>query len=226
MNQFKKTTKENEKRRGIYFQLGLIIAGGLTLVAFEWTSPTVLPDLPPVYDIEEVEIDFPIIMPEVKIDKPEVKPIEAPKKSDIIKIVEKLVEPTPDPNPTPDPEPVFDPNEFKIIEKTPEEPKVFTIVEEMPEFEGGLKNLYKFLGENIKYPRREKDAGIQGVVHLKFVVGKNGEIRDIEVLRGVNEAINNEAIRVLKAMPNWKPGKQRGKKVRVSYMLPIRFQLS
>ncbi len=226
MNQFKKTTKKREKRRGIYFQLGLIIAGGLTLVAFEWTTPTRMSDLPPVCNIEDIEIDYPIIMPEVKIDKPELKPIQAPKKSVIIKVVKNLFEPEPNPNPDPTPELEFNPDDFKVIEKTPVEPKVFTIVEEMPEFEGGLKNLYKFLGDNIKYPKREKEAGVQGVVHLKFVVGKKGEIRDIEVLRGVNEAIDNEAIRVLKAMPNWKPGKQRGKKVRVSYMLPIRFQLS
>lgn len=225
MNQFKKTTQKREKRRGIYFQLGLIIAGGLTLVAFEWTSPISLADLPPSYPTDEVEIDFPIIMPEVKIDKPEVKPIAAPKKSDIILIVEKLIDPIIEPTPDPTPDPVFDPGDFKVVEKFVE-PKVFTIVEEMPEFEGGLKNLYKFLGENIKYPMREKDAGVQGVVHLKFIVGKQGEIRDIEVLRGVNEAIDNEAIRVLKAMPNWKPGKQRGKLVRVSYVLPIRFKLT
>jgi len=226
MNQFKKTTQKSEKRRSIYFQLGLIIAGGLTLVAFEWTSPINISDLPAPYEIDEVEIDFPIIMPEVKIDRPEVKPIVVPTKSDIIKIVIDVFEPDPEPNPEPAKELEFDPNEYKVVEKVIVEPKIFTVVEEMPEFKGGLKSLYKFLGENIKYPAREKDAGIQGVVHLRFVVGKKGEIRDVEVLRGVNEAINNEAIRVLKAMPNWNPGKQRGKRVRVSYMLPIRFKLN
>lgn len=225
MNQFKKTTKKREKRRGIYFQLGLIIAGGLTLVAFEWTSPIHLPDLPDPYDTDEVEIDYPIIIPEVKIDKPEVKNKEVPKKSDIIKVVVDIFEPDPEPNPEPTPELKFDPDAYKAPEKLVE-PKVFTIVEEMPEFKGGLKNLFKFLGENIKYPKREKEMGIQGVVHLQFVIGRKGEIRDIEVLRGVNEAIDNEAIRVLKAMPDWKPGKQRGKAVRVSYILPIRFLLN
>ncbi len=226
MNQFKKTTRKSEKLRSIYFQIGLIIAGGLTLVAFEWTSPINISDLPAPYEIDEVEIDFPIIMPEVKIDRPEVKPIVVPTKSDIIIIVKDVFEPEPEPNPELAKELDFDPDEYKAPEKVVVEPKIFTVVEEMPEFKGGLKSLYKFLGENIKYPAREKDAGIQGVVHLRFVVGKKGEIRDVEVLRGVNEAINNEAIRVLKAMPNWKPGKQRGKKVRVSYMLPIRFKLT
>lgn len=224
MNQFKKTTQKREKHRGIYFQLGLIIAGGLTLVAFEWTSPININDLPKPYNTDEVEIDFPIIMPEVKIDRPEVKPIVTPRKSDIIQIVIDVF--NPEPNIEQTPELNFDPNDYKVVEKGIVDPKFFTVVEEMPEFKGGLKSLYKFLGENIKYPAREKDAGIQGVVHLRFVAGKAGEIRDVEVLRGVSEAINNEAIRVLKAMPNWKPGKQRGKKVSVSYMLPIRFKLT
>ena len=226
MNQFKKTTQKSEKRRGIYFQLGLIIAGGLTLVAFEWTSPIIISELPGHTVIEEIEWDMPIILPEKEIEKPKVKHIKIPQKSDILVIVKKLIEPEIEPNPEPTPELEFDPEKYKVVEKGVVEPKIFTVVEEMPEFKGGLKSLYKFLGENIKYPAREKDAGIQGVVHLRFVVGKDGEIRDVEVLRGVNESINNEAIRVLKAMPNWNPGKQRGKRVRVSYTLPIRFKLS
>lgn len=226
MNQFKKTTTKSEKRRGIYFQIGLIIAGGLTLVAFEWTSPVIISELPDCTIEYEEEWDIPVILPQPDLKKPEVKNIEAPKKSELFKVVDNLIEPEPVINPEPTPELKFDPDEYKIVEKVDAGLKIFTIVEEMPEFEGGLKNLYKFLGENIKYPKRERDAGTQGVVHLKFVVGKKGEIKNIEVLRGVNEAIDKAAIRVLKAMPNWKPGKQRGKKVSVSYMLPIRFQLS
>jgi protein TonB len=225
MNQFKKTTKKNEKQRGIYFQVGLIIAGGLTLVAFEWTSPINISELPASYEIDEVEIDFPIIMPEVKIDRPEVKPIVAPKKSDIIKIVIDVFEPDPEPSPEPAPELNFDPNEYKIVEKVVE-PKIYTIPEVMPEFEGGLKAMFKYLGKNLKYPNREKKAGIQGTVHLTFVVGKKGEIKKIEILRGVNDAIDQEAIRVLKAMPKWKPGKQHGKAVNVRYNLPIKFLLN
>jgi len=224
MNQFKKTTKKSEKRRGIYFQIGLIIAGGLTLVAFEWTSPINISDLPTTYDTDEIEIDFPIIMPEVKIDRPEVKPIVQPKKSEIIKIVKNIFEPEPEPSPEPTPELTFDPDEYKLVEKFVE-PKVFTIVEEMPEFEGGLKRMFKYLGANLKYPIRERNAGIQGTVYLEFVIGEKGEIKKIKILRGVNEAIDKEAIRVLKAMPKWKPGKQHGKAVNVKYNLPISFQL-
>jgi len=225
MNQFKKTTQKREKRRGIYFQLGLIIAGGLTLVAFEWTSPININDLPKPYDTDEVEIDFPVIMPEVKIDRPEVKPIVTPTKSDIIQVVIDVFDPEPEPNPEPAAELNFDPNDYKVVEKVVE-PKIYTIPEVMPEFEGGLKEMFKYLGNNLKYPKREKNIGIQGTVHLTFVVGKKGEIKKIEVLRGVNDAIDQEAIRVLKAMPNWKPGKQHGKAVNVRYNLPIKFLLN
>lgn len=224
MNQFKKTTKKREKRRGIYFQLGFIIAGGLTLVAFEWTTPVYLTDLPKPFETYEAEWDIPVIIPEVEIEKPKVKHIKAPKKSEIIMIVEKLIEPIPDPDPTPDPEPVFDPGEFKIDEEFVEAPILVPDVN--PEFIGGMESMFKYLGENIKYPKQEKIAGIQGTVHLQFVVGKKGEIRDIKVLRGVNDAIDKEAIRVLRAMPKWKPGKQHGKAVSVRYMLPIKFMLN
>jgi protein TonB len=226
MNQFKKTTQKREKRRGIYFQLGLIIAGGLTLVAFEWTSPINISDLPPTYEIDEVEIDFPIIMPEVKIDRPEVKPIVVPTKSDIIVIVKDVFEPDPEPNPDLEPELKFDPDEYKIIEKLPVEPTApFTIVENMPEFVGGERARLKFLNDNLKYPRVDRAGSVEGTVYLNFLVNKKGEIKKVKILRGVSPTLDAEAIRVVKAMPNWKAGKQRGKAVNVSYNFRIKFKL-
>jgi len=225
MNQFKKTTKKRERLRGIYFQTGLIIAGGLTLVAFEWTSPVNINELPVCEVIYDEEWDFPIILPEPEVEKPKVKYTEAPKKSEIIKIVIDIIDPILEPNPEPTPEPVFNPNEFETKEKIVED-EIHFGAEVMPEFKGGLKKLFLYLGENIKYPKREKNAGIQGTVHLEFVVGKKGEIKSIKILRGVNDAIDAEAIRVLKAMPNWKPGKQHGKAVNVRYTLPIKFLLN
>lgn len=224
MNQFKKSTKKNEKRRGIYFQIGLIIAGGLTLVAFEWTSPILISELPGVVIESQEEWDMPIIIPEVEIEKPKVKHTKALKKSQLFKVVEKLIEPIPDPNPEPTTDPTFDPDEFKVVEKVVED-KVRLGAEVMPEFVGGFEGLYKFLGDNIKYPKMERIAGIQGTVYLEFVVGRKGEIRNIKVKKGVNEAIDAEAIRVLKAMPNWKPGKQAGKTVSVRFTLPISFKV-
>lgn len=119
------------------------------------------------YDTDEVEIDFPIIMPEVKIDRLEVKPIVMAIKSDIIRIVIDLFEPKPEPTL----ELKFYPNEFVVVEKIVA-PKIYIIPDVMPEFEGGLKEMFKYLGNNLKYPEREKNIGIHGTDHLTFVVGE------------------------------------------------------
>ena len=102
------------------------------------------------------------------------------------------------------------------------EDEVFTIVENMPEIPGGIN---KYLSENVKFPPAARANGIQGKVYVNFTVGKDGKIRDIKILRGVHDLLDKEAIRVVKAMPSWKPGKQRGKPVSVSYNLPINFKL-
>ncbi|MBL4624422.1 MAG: energy transducer TonB [Flavobacteriales bacterium] len=107
-----------------------------------------------------------------------------------------------------------------------EELEIFTVVEQMPEYPGGQDEMMIFLGENIKYPDAAKDAGIQGTVYVKFILYEDGSIKDVKVMRGIGGGCDEEAIRVVKMMPNWKPGRQRGENVRVSFILPIRFTLS
>ena len=106
-------------------------------------------------------------------------------------------------------------------------PQIFHIVEEQPEFPGGQVELMKWLSFNTKYPAIAKDAGITGVVHVQFVVREDGKVDpdDITILRGVHLALDNEAKRVIKNMPDWIPGRQRGKPVAVYYKLPFRFNL-
>ncbi|MEN8225218.1 MAG: energy transducer TonB, partial [Bacteroidota bacterium] len=87
------------------------------------------------------------------------------------------------------------------------------------------KKLYAYLGNNIKYPVMAKESGIQGKVYVTFVVETDGSITDVKVLRGIGGGCDEEAIRVVSTMPKWKPGKQRGKPVRVQYNLPVRFTL-
>ena len=113
---------------------------------------------------------------------------------------------------------------FEEEEEVVEE-EVFTIVESMPEFPGGQKKLFEYLGKSIKFPPAAKANGISGKVYVNFTIGKDGGIRDIKVLRGVHDLLDKEAVRVVKAMPKWKAGKQRGKTVSVSYNLPINFVL-
>lgn len=106
-----------------------------------------------------------------------------------------------------------------------QEEEVFTVVEEMPEFKGGRKELFKYLQENIKYPETAKKDSIQGTVFVSFVVGKKGEIENAKILRGVRKDLDQESIRVVSEMPNWEPGKQSGKAVRVMFNLPIKYKL-
>lgn len=107
--------------------------------------------------------------------------------------------------------------------KTDEE--TFQIVDQMPEFPGGEKALLNFIAENIVYPQSAKDKNISGRVFLSFVIDKDGSVTDVKVMRGIDKECDAEAMRVVKAMPKWKPGMNEGKPVRVSYMLPISFQL-
>ncbi|MBN8701747.1 MAG: energy transducer TonB [Bacteroidetes bacterium] len=112
-----------------------------------------------------------------------------------------------------------------VVEAVAEE--VFTIVEEMPSFPGGEAEMQKFIQKNVSYPQMEKEAGIQGTVYVSFVVEKDGQITDAKILRGVSggKGCDNEALRVIKAMPGWKAGKQNGRSVRVQFNVPIRFTL-
>ena len=114
---------------------------------------------------------------------------------------------------------------IEVDEEIVEEAAIFTVVESIPEFKGGRDALYAYLGNNIKYPVMAKESGIQGKVYVTFVVEKDGSITDVKLLRGIGGGCDDEAIRVVGSMPRWKPGKQRGKPVRVQYNLPVRFTL-
>jgi protein TonB len=115
--------------------------------------------------------------------------------------------------------------ETKVIEEEANAP-IFTVVEEMPSFPGGDESRIKFLQENIKYPQMAKESGIQGTVYVTFVVEGSGKVADVKVLRGIGGGCDEEAVRVVKMMPHWNPGKQSGKSVRVQFNMPIKFTLS
>lgn len=110
-------------------------------------------------------------------------------------------------------------------EKPKEEEKPFDIVEQMPTFPGGDAALMSWLSKNIKYPAIAEENGVQGRVIVRFVVGKDGSISQVQVVRSVDPSLDKEAMRVVKAMPKWIPGKQNGQAVRVWFTLPVTFQL-
>ena len=103
--------------------------------------------------------------------------------------------------------------------------KVFKVVERMPEFHGGEKELQRFIQENMRYPAMEKSNDIQGRVYLKFIVNKDGSLSDITVMKSVSPGLDKEAVRLAKSFPPFKPGMQQGKPVKVEYILPIIFRL-
>ncbi len=111
------------------------------------------------------------------------------------------------------------------IEEDPEENVVFKVVEKMPEFPGGQLELMKYLNSNVKYPVIAQENGIQGRVIVQFTVRRDGTIDDVEVVRSADPNLDKEAIRVIKSMPNWKPGEQRGKKVNCKFTVPVVFKL-
>lgn len=119
------------------------------------------------------------------------------------------------------------PEEVKTEEtETETKEELFLVVETMPKFPGGEKAMYTYIGQNVKYPEKAKKEGVQGRVFITFVVEKDGRITEVELLRGVSEELDQEALRVMKGMPKWTPGEQRGKAVRVQYRMPIKFALN
>lgn len=122
---------------------------------------------------------------------------------------------------------VKDIKENMKIQLLPEigEGAVFTVVDVMPLFPGGQDALLKYLAESVQYPVEAQNKGISGRVSCSFVINADGSIRDVEVIRGVDALLDAEAVRVIKAMPNWTPGRQRGKDVAVKYTVPVSFRL-
>ena len=111
-------------------------------------------------------------------------------------------------------------DEPEIIETQP-----FISVEQMPVFPGGLSGLYKYFRDNLKYPEMAKESGISGKVFIRFIVERDGNVSNVEVLRGIGGGCDEEAMRIVSEMPQWEPGRQRGVAVRVLYTIPIKFSL-
>jgi protein TonB len=209
-----------ERRSSSFMMIGLLTALAITLVAFEWTTFE-----KKIGEMGKLQLDLleEEVIPPSATPPPPPPPPPAP--TTVLEIVE-------------DDEDIVEVEQIdqEIKEDTKvetpirreevvEEEQIFTIVEEMPSYPGGENELFKYLGKSIKYPQMAIDAGISGVVYVTFVVGKDGKISDVKVLRGIGGGCDEEAIRVVKAMPPWKPGKQRGKAVTVQYNLPVRFTL-
>ena len=214
-----------EDKKFTYVLIGLAFVLSICYVALEWTEKEVTK-----YEVADLDMSF---EEEVEIQQtsqdvtpppppPQVQEVEVLNVVEDDKEVESIEVNTEDDKETE----VVIAAPVEAKEEVEEEEVVFVVVETMPEFPGGQQALFKYLSENVKYPVIAQENGIQGRVICQFVVNKDGSIVDVEVVRsGGDPSLDKEAIRVIKSMPNWKPGKQRGKAVRVKYTVPVNFKL-
>ena len=223
----KKSPKADlENKKGLYLEIGLVVILALSIFALNFKN----------YDNDKVEISQRTVLDEMEEtviqtaeDTPPPPPPETPEVTTELTIVEDdaVIE-----------------NELGIVDMSEKnavneevvqvvveeeveevEEEIFTVVENDPEFPGGMEALYKYLQTSIKYPTIAKENNITGRVYVTFVVEKDGSIANPRILRDIGGGCGQEAIRVVKAMPKWKPGKQRGKAVRVQFNLPVSFNL-
>ncbi len=227
MNSKKSPNATLEDKKFIYLLMGLVMVLSLFYIGLEWTKSEVT--------VYEGDITSQLVEEEIEIiqtaqELPPPPPPPAPEIVEILNVVENDVQ-------VAEVEINTEDDKNKAVDMTPpattigtgvieeDENVVFQVVETMPSFPGGDAALFKFLNDNIKYPVIAQENGIQGRVICQFVVNRDGSIVDVEVVRSVDPSLDKEAIRVIKAMPNWAPGKQRGKSVRVKYTLPVNFRL-
>ena len=225
--ELKKSKKADlEPKRNIFFLVGLVVSLMMCLTAFEWKGT--VEEIGDLGDLSEVNIEDEII-PITRAE--EIKPPPPPpppKVVEVLNIVEddtdiddelEIEDTEADEKTVIDITPVFQEKEEEV------ETEVFFIVEEMPEFPGGDKALVRFLASSVNYPVMAQENGVQGTVTVSFVIERDGSVSDVSILRSIDPSLDKEALRVVKTLPRWKPGKQRGKPVRVSYRVPIAFKL-
>ena len=212
------------KKTGMFLNLGLTLSLLIVILAFEWPNR----GSEEIMDFGELDADFEDIMeipptdqpppPPPKVQIPEI--IEVPDEKELEEEIEveldvEMTEET-----------VV---EDIVFEQAPEEEEVdeiFTIVEDQPEFPGGMQAFYSFVSKRMKYPSQAKRMGIEGRVYLEFVVGKDGAVTNVRSVKGIGAGCDEEAVRVMKTVPKFKPGKQRGRAVKVKMVMPIYFKLA
>ncbi len=214
-----------ENKRKIFFQIGAIIALLFVIVAFEYRTyeKDVIPEIFN-RNFDEIE-EFSM----VTIHKEPPPPPKVKSRPIVINVVENTeIDSSLEIDFSTEED---DPMETWTGFDLPDEPEIdsdsiFISVEQKPEFPGGLSGLYSYFKNNVKYPLPAMERGISGRVFLNFVVEPDGSISNVIVLRGIGGGCDEEAVRVIRNMPLWEPGRQRGRAVRVSFTVPIKFTLN
>ena len=226
--EIKKSPKADLESKKLTFTLiGLVVTLCVVWRVFEYKS----------YDkqsLEGLQVAVEVIEEEMveitKQEQPKVQPPQPKPQVTQIEVVEDDVEVEDEIeiNAEVDQNEVIEEYEFtppEIEEEEIVEAEIFKVVEEMPEFPGGAAKLMEYIQKNIKYPMMARESDIQGRVFVNFVVEPDGSISNVTVMRGIGGGCDEEAVRVVNSMPNWKPGKQRGSAVRCAYTVPIIFKL-
>lgn len=211
-------------RSGMFLNIGMAVSIFLVIVAFEWKSY----DDYALVDLGVVDDDFDEILeipqteqpPELPPEVKTVEIIEVPDEEELEEEIDLNLD--------------VEVNEETIVEEivfedAPEDEnldQVFLIVEETASFPGGLSAWAKYLNKEMKYPRQAQRMGIEGRVFVQFVVERDGSLTDIQVIKGIGAGCDEEAVRVIKNGPKWKPGKQRGQPVRQKYTQSIQFRFA
>ena len=233
----KKSSKASlENKKGIFFEIGLILALASLLFAFEWRTNVKVEE--GFITVAEEPLEEEIIpITQQSLMRPPPPPPPAPRLTDLMQIVDEELD-IDDMLEIEDDESnvgnqnsygnnysgssMGDYDSYGDGEYTGES-DIFVVVEDMPRFPGG--DVQAWLSKHVKYPIIAQENNIQGRVVVQFVIEKDGSITDVRVIRAVDPSLDKEAVRVIQTMPKWIPGKQRGKAVRVSYTVPINFKL-
>jgi len=224
----KKSKKADlQNKRVVFMQLGFVVALAMVFIAFEWTSkPGKTTGLASDEADEIVQENVPITRQEEKKPPP---PPPPPKTMEVLNIVdndidiedELILEET-----EADQDTRVRVDAFRQEEEEEEEDQVFITVEDMPTFMGkGLNEFRNYIQKNLDYPLIAKENGIEGIVYTKFIVDKDGSVKNVDILRGVDPELDQATVVAIRESPRWEPGKQRGIPVRVSVTMPIAFVL-
>ena len=211
-----------ENKRSVFMQIGLVVTLALSLIAFEWSSPVEAGDL----DFYGTEVEVPMEIIPIATRNEEEKP-PMPKSIEFLLIEDNYTEldETLDLGTSEiDPAEEWD---WGAIEAPAEErDDVHILADEMPEFPGGEKALFQYLSTSIRYPQDALRNDVEGRVYVEFVVDRHGKITRVNIKRGMHPSLDQEALRVIQGMPDWKPGVKDGKFVSVLYTVPINFQIA
>ena len=244
-----------QKNRSIYFKIGMIAALGFVLLAFNWTTTLYEPidnaDYPPE-DMEEIQVERTVQLEKRQLPPPLVEPTDEwvaeakeltndPEPPAVEPLIDQPITDLKKPRTLPVPAPPKKPAPMPLPKETGKTPpdEIFQAVEEMPRFPGcededlpkeekqacAERKMLKYIYQKVKYPELAKEANIEGTALISFVIEKDGSIDQIKILKDPGGGCGREAQRVVKTMPDWIPGKQRGRTVRVRYNLPIRYRL-